>query len=133
MVGAGYVGALTAITMACRNPEVQFKVCDINRKLIDRWVNGDLPFYEPGLEAYYKETVHMLKNVQFTTEVRQSISLADVILIAVNTPPKRQEHGLVLQVQSKHKSSKQRGSQMGTETDLSAFMSVVRDIGSSFD
>ena len=133
VVGAGYVGALTAITMACRNPEVQFKVCDINRKLIDRWIEGDLPFYEPGLEAYYKEAVHELKNVQFTTEVKQSISFGDVIFIAVNTPPKRQEHGLVLQAQSKHKKFKQTRSQMGTETDLSAFISVVREIGNSFD
>ena len=46
-VGAGYVGALTAITMAVKNPSVQFKVCDINQRLIDRWNQDDLPFYEP--------------------------------------------------------------------------------------
>jgi UDP-N-acetyl-D-mannosaminuronate dehydrogenase len=30
VIGAGYVGAMTAITMACRNPSVSFIVCDIN-------------------------------------------------------------------------------------------------------
>jgi len=39
-IGAGYVGALTAITMACANPEVSFKVCDINKELIAKWNNG---------------------------------------------------------------------------------------------
>lgn len=52
-VGAGYVGALTAITMAYRNPKVHFKVCDINQKLIDRWNRDDLPFFEPDLEEYF--------------------------------------------------------------------------------
>jgi UDP-N-acetyl-D-mannosaminuronate dehydrogenase len=33
-VGAGYVGALTAITMAVKNPKVTFTVCDINQLLI---------------------------------------------------------------------------------------------------
>ena len=33
-VGAGYVGSLTAITMAVINPSVQFEVCDINVDLI---------------------------------------------------------------------------------------------------
>ena len=70
VVGAGYVGALTAITMACRNPDVHFKVCDINQKLISRWTEGDLPFYEPDLEAFYKQAVHVKRNVEFSTEVR---------------------------------------------------------------
>ena len=46
-VGAGYVGAMTAITLACKNPTIRFKVCDINQRLIDRWNESDLPFYEP--------------------------------------------------------------------------------------
>ena len=36
-VGAGYVGALTAITMAVKNPTVHFVVCDINERLIEKW------------------------------------------------------------------------------------------------
>jgi len=47
-VGAGYVGAMTAITMAVKNPEVEFTVCDINEALIKRWNDGkELPFFEP--------------------------------------------------------------------------------------
>lgn len=68
-VGAGYVGALTAITMACRNPTTLFKVCDINQGLIDRWNMDDLPFYEPELDAYYRKAKHEIGNIEFTTEV----------------------------------------------------------------
>ena len=52
-IGAGYVGALTAITMACKNPNVKLFVCDINQRLIDRWNQDDLPFYEPQLDTYF--------------------------------------------------------------------------------
>jgi len=52
-IGAGYVGALTAITMACKNPNTLFKVCDINEELIDSWNACELPFYEPLLDEYF--------------------------------------------------------------------------------
>jgi len=46
-VGAGYVGSLTAITMAVMNAHVHFEVCDINQQLIAKWQQAQLPFYEP--------------------------------------------------------------------------------------
>ena len=47
-IGSGYVGSLSAITMAVQNPEVKFVVYDINEKLIKKWQdNKNLPFYEP--------------------------------------------------------------------------------------
>ena len=119
--------------MAYKNPEVHFKVCDINRKLIDRWTDGDLPFYEPDLETYYKQAVHLRRNVEFSTEVRQCIDAGDIIFIAVNTPPKRAEHGPVLQMQPKRDTRAKSKPQMGAETDLGAFMSVVEEIGNTFD
>jgi len=73
-VGAGYVGALTAITMAVKNPKVQFIVCDINQSLIDRWNKGtDLPFYEPQLDDYYRQTMCKGKNLTFTTDVNHAM------------------------------------------------------------
>lgn len=36
-VGAGYVGSLTAITMAVNTPSAMFSVCDINKELIGKW------------------------------------------------------------------------------------------------
>ena len=91
-VGAGYVGALTAITMACRNPSITFKVCDINQKLIDRWNEGDLPFFEPDLDDYFRKAVYEIGNIEFTTDVQTCIDEGDIIFISVNTPPvKNQE------------------------------------------
>ena len=50
-IGSGYVGALSAITMAVSNPDIQLTVFDINKKLIDKWNEGSdhqsLPFFEP--------------------------------------------------------------------------------------
>ena len=52
-IGSGYVGGLSAITMAVQNPNVKFTVYDINRKLIEKWNNNDdLPFYEPMMKEY---------------------------------------------------------------------------------
>ena len=36
-IGAGYVGTLSAITMAVSNPKVSFTVFDINKELIEKW------------------------------------------------------------------------------------------------
>ena len=132
-VGAGYVGALTAITMAYCNPKVRFKVCDINQKLIDRWNRDDLPFFEPDLEEYFHQTMHTIGNIEFTTDVQRCITQGDIIFISVNTPPKKLEQVAVLQ--SRGHSRQDAGSEttMGCQTDLSAFMSVVREIGSLFD
>ena len=68
-IGAGYVGSLTAITMACKNPQTQFKVCDINEALIARWNDGDLPFYEPQLDDYFQRAKHEIGNIEFSTDV----------------------------------------------------------------
>lgn len=54
-IGSGYVGSLSALTMAVYNQEVQFTVFDINRKLIDSWNRGEMPFYEPELEEIYSK------------------------------------------------------------------------------
>ena len=62
-VGAGYVGALTTITMACKNPNTQFVVCDINEQLIRRWNNDDIPFFEPQLDAYFHRAKHEIGNI----------------------------------------------------------------------
>jgi UDPglucose 6-dehydrogenase len=85
-IGAGYVGALTAITMACKNPSTNFTVCDINQSLIDKWNADDVPFYEPQLDSFYNRAKHEIGNITFTSNVAQCITEADVIFISVNTP-----------------------------------------------
>ena len=72
--------------MACRNSTTQFKVCDINQRLIDRWNQDDFPFYEPELDTYFHKAKHEVRNIEFTTDVARCIREADVIFISVNTP-----------------------------------------------
>jgi len=86
-VGAGYVGAMTAITMAVKNPKVQFIVCDINQELVDKWNRLECPFFEPQLEEYLRIAVNKTKNIEFTTKVSHAIAQAHLIIISVNTPP----------------------------------------------
>jgi UDPglucose 6-dehydrogenase len=87
LIGAGYVGALTAITMAVKNPTVKFVVCDINETLVAKWNKGELPFYEPQLHEYYMKAMHEVGNIEFTSNTSQAMIDGDVLIIAVNTPP----------------------------------------------
>ncbi|PYH77505.1 UDP-glucose dehydrogenase Ugd1 [Aspergillus uvarum CBS 121591] len=50
IIGAGHVGALTAIILASQNPHVQFCVVDRDASLIEAWKSDRPPVLEPGLE-----------------------------------------------------------------------------------
>lgn len=116
-VGAGYVGALTAITMAVKNPSVQFIVCDINQSLIDKWNQGtDFPFYEPQLDEYHRRATKETRNITFTTDVNFAMRSGHIIIIAVNTP-------------ARHSDDQMKG--MGVPTNLDAFFSVVSAIAAN--
>lgn len=36
-VGAGYVGSLTSIVLAAKQPNLTVQVCDVNKELIAKW------------------------------------------------------------------------------------------------
>ncbi|KAK4940257.1 hypothetical protein LTR10_019577 [Elasticomyces elasticus] len=105
VIGAGYVGGPTAAVLALYNPDVRIEVLDRDQRRIDRWQSGHLPIHEPGLnnivratrdasrrtgqdEAQDAEDVRRQPNLFFTTNSQESISNADMILLAVNTPTK---------------------------------------------
>ncbi|KAI8322665.1 hypothetical protein GQ54DRAFT_142517 [Martensiomyces pterosporus] len=90
-IGAGYVGGPTSSVMASRCPDIQFTVVDTDRHRIDAWNSGSLPVYEPGLDAIVK--AQRGRNLHFSTDVDGAIRQADVIFIAVNTPPAEQNSG----------------------------------------
>ncbi|KAE8153363.1 hypothetical protein BDV25DRAFT_31506 [Aspergillus avenaceus] len=50
MIGAGYVGGLTALVLASQNPHIQFFVVDSDARLIAAWNSDRPPVFEPGLE-----------------------------------------------------------------------------------
>ena len=102
--GTGYVGLVTG---ACLAEVGNHVVCmDIDRAKVDALENGRVPIYEPGLEAIVQRN-HAAGTLRFTTDAEAATREAEVIFIAVGTPP--DEDG---------------------SADLRAVLSVARSIGS---
>jgi UDPglucose 6-dehydrogenase len=80
--GAGYVGLVTGACFAQLGHEVVVR--DIVAAKIDALRDGRVPIHEPGLEELLASNRERLS---FTTEVAEAVDDADVIYIAVGTPP----------------------------------------------
>ncbi len=85
-IGAGYVGGPTMAMIAAKCPEITVTVVDLNEARIAAWNSQDLPVYEPGLLDLVNGCRD--RNLFFSTEVRKTISEADMIFVAVGTPTK---------------------------------------------
>lgn len=85
-IGAGYVGGPTMAMIACKAPDIEVRVVDMNSARIAAWNSDQLPIYEPGLDEVVKEARG--RNLHFSTDVRGAIASADIIFVAVNTPTK---------------------------------------------
>ena len=93
-IGAGYVGGPTMAVIADNCPEIQVNVVDINQNRIKDWNEENLkklPIFEPGLDEIIARCRN--KNLNFSTEVKENISKADMIFISVNTPTKKKGLG----------------------------------------
>ena len=85
-IGAGYVGGPSMAMIACKCPQYQITVVDIDPKRIAAWNSDTLPIYEPGLDEIVKEVRG--RNLFFSTQIEQGIQKADIIFVSVNTPTK---------------------------------------------
>lgn len=84
VVGTGYVGLVTGACLSEVGIEV---ICiDVNVQKIQNLQKGILPIYEPGLEDIVERN---FKNgrLQFSTNLAEAIVGAEVVFIAVGTPP----------------------------------------------
>jgi len=82
--GSGYVGLVTGACMAEMGNHV---VCyDIDEDKIARLNEGEIPIYEPGLEAYIERNVEAGR-LEFTTDVKQAVDHGLFQFISVGTPP----------------------------------------------
>ena len=107
VVGTGYVGLVSGTCFAETGLDV---VCvDVDQRKIDLLNNGQIPIYEPGLDAIYKKNIEKGR-LTFTTSLRESLQDSDVVFIAVGTPP--DEDG---------------------SADLKYVLGVAREIGKNLD
>lgn len=84
VVGTGYVGLVAGACLAETGNDV---VCaDIDAGKVARLNAGEIPIYEPGLEPLVERNLAEGR-ISFTTDVAAAISAAEVIFIAVGTPP----------------------------------------------
>jgi len=84
VIGTGYVGLVAGAGFSDMGNDVV--CCDVDRAKIDGLNKGELPIYEPGLDKLV-ETNAAEKRLTFTTDIPKGVAGADVILLAVGTPP----------------------------------------------
>jgi UDPglucose 6-dehydrogenase len=72
--------------IACKAPDIEVRVVDMNAARIAAWNSDALPVYEPGLDGVVREARG--RNLFFSTDVKGAIQSADIIFVAVNTPTK---------------------------------------------
>ncbi|HXL57500.1 MAG TPA: UDP-glucose/GDP-mannose dehydrogenase family protein [Chitinophagaceae bacterium] len=84
VVGTGYVGLVTGACLAEVGTEV---ICvDVNVLKIENLQKGILPIYEPGLDEIVERNFKKGR-LRFSTKLDEAIVGAQVVFIAVGTPP----------------------------------------------
>ena len=84
VIGTGYVGLVAGAGFADMGNDVV--CCDIDAEKIARLSRGELPIFEPGLEPLVKHNLGEGRLV-FTTAIEQAVSKAEIVFVAVGTPP----------------------------------------------
>ncbi|MGL4728443.1 MAG: UDP-glucose dehydrogenase family protein, partial [Bosea sp. (in: a-proteobacteria)] len=86
MVGSGYVGLVSGVCFADFGHEV---VCvDTDAAKVARLKAGEVPIFEPGLEAMLRDNLGAGR-LSFTTDLASAAKGAEAIFIAVGTPARR--------------------------------------------
>ncbi|MFM9903837.1 MAG: UDP-glucose dehydrogenase family protein [Pyrinomonadaceae bacterium] len=88
VIGTGYVGLVTGACFAEFGVEVT--CVDVDTQKVDNLNNGIIPIYEPGLDKIVEKNTHAGR-LHFTTDITSAVAGAEVVFLAVGTPP--QEDG----------------------------------------
>jgi UDPglucose 6-dehydrogenase len=84
VVGSGYVGLVTAAGLSSVGHRVS--VVDVDAAKVDAIASGTVPFHEPGLEEMVRAGL-ATGCLAPTTDLAGPVAAADVVMIAVGTPP----------------------------------------------
>ncbi|MBC6409248.1 MAG: UDP-glucose/GDP-mannose dehydrogenase family protein [Ekhidna sp.] len=84
VVGTGYVGLVTGTCFAETGNHVT--CIDINEQKVERLSNGQITIYEPGLQVLFERNVRQGR-LDFTTRLKEGIKGAEIIFLALPTPP----------------------------------------------
>ena len=84
VVGTGYVGLVTGTCLA----ETGNHVCciDVIEEKVNQLKNGKITIYEPGLESLFERNLEQGR-LSFTTSLEEGIKGANIIFLALPTPP----------------------------------------------
>ena len=84
VVGTGYVGLVTGTCLAEAGNQV---ICvDIDEAKVAKMKKGQVPIYEPGLDTVFERNIAE-NRLAFTTDLATAVKDAEVIFLALPTPP----------------------------------------------
>ncbi len=84
VVGTGYVGLVSGTCFAETGNQV---ICiDVDEEKVKRMQQGEVPIYEPGLKTLFDRNTRQ-NRLSFTTSLEEGIKDAEVIILALPTPP----------------------------------------------
>ncbi len=84
VVGTGYVGLVTGTCFAETGNKV---ICvDINEEKVNAMKAGKIPIYEPHLDVLFERNIREGR-LKFTTNLQEAIDQAQIIFLALPTPP----------------------------------------------
>lgn len=84
VVGTGYVGLVTGTCFSETGNDV---ICvDIDEQKVEKMKNGEVPIYEPHLDVLFERNIKQ-NRLAFTTNLEEAVEEAEVIFLALPTPP----------------------------------------------
>ncbi len=84
VIGTGYVGLVTGTCFAETGNNV---ICvDIDEDKVQRMKNGEVPIYEANLDTLFDRNVSQ-NRLRFTTDLESAVRDAEIIFLALPTPP----------------------------------------------
>lgn len=84
VIGTGYVGLVTGTCFAEAGNDVM--CVDNNQEKLSKLLKGEVPIYEPGLETIFERNCRENRLI-FTDNLEKAVDFADIIFLALPTPP----------------------------------------------